>query len=78
MAEHPKTTISLDGFASPVGTVEHNQVLTDRRLKKVKDCLMELGVEESRIAKITNNGIDNTAEKSHQDCRRVEIAPIEK
>ena len=77
MAEHPKTTLSLTGFASPYGTPSYNQILTDKRLKKVKDYLIELGVEESRIAQITNAGMDRTVKKS-RDGRRVEIAPIEK
>ena len=54
-----------------------DQILTDKRLKKVKDYLIELGVEESRIAQITNAGMDRTVKKS-RDGRRVEIAPIEK
>lgn len=77
MAEYPNTTLSLDGFASPYGTPEYNQTLTDKRLKKVKDYLVELGVEESRIVNVTNHGMDRTVKKS-RDGRRVEIAPIEK
>lgn len=77
MQEYPKTTISLEGFASKWGTPEYNNAMTEKRLKKVKDYLVELGVDENRIYPLTNMGVDATAKHS-ADARRVEIAPVDK
>ena len=77
MQEYPKTTISLEGFASKWGTPAYNNAMTEKRLKKVKDYLVELGVEENRIYPLTNRGVDADAKHS-ADARRVEIAPVDK
>ena len=77
MKEYPKTTISLEGFASKWGTPEYNNAMTEKRMKKVKDYLVELGVEENRIYPLTNMGVDANAKHS-ADARRVEIAVVDK
>ena len=77
MAEYPNTVIGLDGYASPYGTPEYNNKLTDKRLKKVVDYLSSLGVDGSRIQQQNNHGIDNNVKWSREG-RRVEISVIEK
>lgn len=77
LAEYPDTEIALDGYASPYGAPGYNAVLVDKRLEKVKDYLTGLGVDESRIGRMTNHGIDHSVKLS-RDGRRVEISIIEK
>ena len=77
MQEYPKTTLSLEGYASKWGTPEYNDVVTEKRLQKVKDYLVELGVDEDRIYPLTNMGIDYKAKRS-ADARRVEIIAADK
>jgi len=49
MAKNPQAQIGLDGSVDPHGPLLHDQVLTDRRIKAVRDALIDAGVPESNI-----------------------------
>jgi outer membrane protein OmpA-like peptidoglycan-associated protein len=80
---NPTATIRLDSYTDATGTVEYNRFMSDRRLKRVRDYLINKGVNPSRIAGVSN-GVDtksicndahtNCNEAIHQTHRRVDIA----
>ena len=75
--EYPKTTITLQGFASKYGTDDYNNTITEKRLERVKDYLVSKGVDEMNIHPICNMGVDHNAARSAQ-ARRVEIKVVDK
>jgi len=78
MAAYSKTTISLDGYFYKWAEDKwYSNVLTEKRLQKVKDYLVAQGVDEMRIHPITNQGADLIATRS-VEARRVEIKVVGK
>jgi len=49
LADNPQLSINLEGHSDPRGTDEYNNVLSIERAKSIKDALISLGIDESRI-----------------------------
>jgi outer membrane protein OmpA-like peptidoglycan-associated protein len=75
--QHPDMVAVLFGFASQYGSAEFNKLISESRIKKVKEALVELGVPASRINPVVNKGVDENA-KSSKDARRVDVFTVEK
>ncbi len=75
--QYPQTNIIVAGHTDNKGTEEYNQKLSERRAESVKNALIEMGVNPSRINTIgygKNKPIaDNSSETGRQMNRRVEI-----
>ena len=50
LQQNPGKSVSVEGHANTVGNPDANQALSQRRAELVKDYLVELGVDESRIS----------------------------
>ena len=77
LEQYPNTVVALYGYASKTGEESYNQRLTDKRVEKVKNYLLEKGVDAARITPIEGKGVDHNA-KWNKDARRVEIVVVEK
>lgn len=81
LLKHKDYRVHLLGYTDNVGTLEHNQKLSERRSKTVKNLLIKSGVSEDRINYIGNNYenplADNALEMGRQKNRRVEIVVLE-
>jgi outer membrane protein OmpA-like peptidoglycan-associated protein len=73
--------VHILGYTDNKGSIELNQVLSEKRAKAVKALLVKSGVNEDRINYIGNNYenplADNTSEKGRSLNRRVEILVLE-
>jgi outer membrane protein OmpA-like peptidoglycan-associated protein len=50
MNRNPSLKIGIDGTMDPRGTDVHNQNLCDRRVKTIRDALVEAGVPAHKIS----------------------------
>jgi len=53
LREHPEANVIIEGHCDERGTVEYNLALGDKRAKAVKDYLVSLGTEASRLTTIS-------------------------
>jgi len=53
LREHPEAQMLIEGHCDERGTVEYNLALGDKRAKAVKDYLVALGINSSRLTTIT-------------------------
>jgi len=53
LRENPETQVLIEGHCDERGTVEYNLALGDKRAKAVKDYLVTLGIDSSRLTTIT-------------------------
>ncbi len=53
LLDHPNVTVTIEGHADERGTREYNLALGDRRATAVKNFLVALGVDASRITTIS-------------------------
>ena len=56
MRDNPHITLDLEGTTDPVGTVDYNVKLSQRRVEAVKRRLLDKGIEPSRIVSSTARG----------------------
>jgi outer membrane protein OmpA-like peptidoglycan-associated protein len=49
MKNNPSLTVGLDGSIDPLGSDPRNQDLSNRRVKAIRDALVQVGVPISRI-----------------------------
>ncbi|GAA5647386.1 MULTISPECIES: OmpA family protein [Vibrio] len=75
MKEYPETKIEIQGYASKVGSANHNLALSKRRATAVEQVLLREGVEPNRV-KIVGYGDTHlseigTDETSHAMNRKV-------
>lgn len=75
MTDFPVTTLILKGYASEVGTLKYNKMLSIKRASEVKDLLVADGIVPERI-EIEGYGEENlvmadTEQKSNMLSRRV-------
>ena len=75
--QHPDKVAVLFGFASKSGTAAYNKIISERRIDKVKESLIKLGVPASQIHPVVIKGVDESA-KSSKDARRVDVFTVEK
>ncbi len=72
---YPSTSIELQGYASKVGSAEHNLALSKQRSEAVRDQLLRYGVAPERV-NIVGYGdsvleVEGTDDVNHARNRRV-------
>ena len=77
LAQHPETTVSLEGHADERGTREYNLALGERRSQSVKSQMMVFGPTAAQL-RTTSYGEERPVSDSHDEQawsqnRRVEI-----
>ena len=77
LKQYPQRNIVIEGFTDSVGSDSHNQELSERRANAVRDTLMNMGVDSTRI---TTRGYGegfpvagNDNEAGRQMNRRVDV-----
>jgi outer membrane protein OmpA-like peptidoglycan-associated protein len=77
LREHPNITIHLEGMTDPVGKLDYNIRLSQRRISTVQRWLTEKGVDRTRIVGSTSRG--PVADPSVKDSakRRVMVKLME-
>ncbi|MEJ2404790.1 MAG: OmpA family protein [Candidatus Thiodiazotropha sp.] len=77
LAEYPKKTVLIEGHTDNIGSEEYNQKLSEQRALAVKNALIQVGVDASRIDTVglgeTSPITDNSTEAGRLKNRRVEI-----
>ena len=77
LAEYPEKTVLIEGHTDNVGTEAYNQDLSERRALSVKEALIQVGVDASRIDTLglgeSSPITDNTSSAGRLKNRRVEI-----
>lgn len=68
MTKNSSATISLEGHCDDRGTNEYNLALGDRRAKSVKDFLISLGVQSSRIETISYGEEKPLCTEQSEEC----------
>ncbi len=66
LKKYPAVTVTVEGHCDERGTREYNLALGDRRAQSVKDYLVSLGVDPSRVATISY-GKERPEELGHND-----------
>ena len=77
LKQNPQRNVAIEGFTDSTGSESHNQELSERRANAVRDTLMNMGIDSSRI---TTRGYgksfpvaSNGNEAGRQLNRRVEV-----
>ena len=77
LRQHPSANLRLDGHADPRGSDKYNLVLSERRVKAVRDALVKAGVPTSRISTGAYGEARPKCTESTEACwqldRRVEV-----
>jgi outer membrane protein OmpA-like peptidoglycan-associated protein len=73
---NPKETIILDAYADPTGPAKYNADLSMRRAQKVREALVSMGIDNSRIM-VAAFGEQGDRAPTDQQNRRVEIRTSE-
>ena len=77
LTRYPETSIRIAGHTDSAGPVEYNQKLSERRAEAVKNALVGMGVNPSRLTTIGYGKgkpiADNNTEAGRQQNRRVEV-----
>ncbi|MCG7897192.1 MAG: OmpA family protein [Candidatus Thiodiazotropha lotti] len=77
LGEYPEKTVLIEGHTDNVGTEEYNLDLSERRALSVKEALVQVGVDASRIDTLglgeSTPITDNTTAAGRLKNRRVEI-----
>ncbi|MCQ9089984.1 OmpA family protein [Vibrio alginolyticus] len=80
LKEYPTTSIELHGYASKVGGSKHNQDLSERRARNVREALLSYDIEPSRVRVVgfgdTHLAQQGTDEVSHALNRRVTASVV--
>ncbi|ELB2788667.1 OmpA family protein [Vibrio alginolyticus] len=80
LKEYPTTSIELHGYASKVGGSKHNQDLSERRARNVRQALLSYDIEPSRVRIVgfgdTHLAQQGTDEVSHALNRRVTASVV--
>jgi outer membrane protein OmpA-like peptidoglycan-associated protein len=69
--QRPGALVTVNGYASPVGTVDANKLLSEHRAKAVTDALVAAGVPPARIVSRSHGIVDFKLDDI--ESRRVEI-----
>lgn len=62
-------TVTLYGYADEIGNGNYNEKLSQRRADKIKNVLVSLGIDASRIT-TEGKGVDASVDKSDADARK--------
>ncbi|UFN68272.1 OmpA family protein [Vibrio alginolyticus] len=80
LKEYPTTSIEMHGYASKVGGSQHNQDLSERRARSVREALLSYNIEPSRVRIVgfgdTHLAQQGTDEVSHALNRRVTASVV--
>ncbi|EPQ8266006.1 OmpA family protein [Vibrio alginolyticus] len=80
LKEYPTTSIELHGYASKVGGSKHNQDLSERRARNVREALLSYDIEPSRVRIVgfgdTHLAQQGADEVSHALNRRVTASVV--
>ncbi|EOY2075599.1 OmpA family protein [Vibrio alginolyticus] len=80
LKEYPTTSIELHGYASKVGGSKHNQDLSERRARNVREALLSYDIEPSRVRIVgfgdSHLAQQGTDEVSHALNRRVTASVV--
>ena len=80
LSRNPETKVEIKGYTDNVGTAEYNQILSEKRAGRVKNYLVQKGVEKGRLFPVgfgfRINNSSNETEAGRALNRRVEISPI--
>jgi outer membrane protein OmpA-like peptidoglycan-associated protein len=80
LKQYPQTTMKISGHTDSAGSEDYNQKLSERRAQSVKDALVGMGVDSSRMTIIgygeSKPIATNSTEAGRQQNRRVEIRII--
>jgi peptidoglycan-associated lipoprotein len=68
LAERPGIRVSVEGYCDERGSEKYNLVLGDKRANAVKDFLVSLGVDASRIDTISYGEEKNFCEEHNEEC----------
>ncbi len=69
LKSHPGRAVRVEGHCDERGTVEYNLALGQRRAASVKDYLVGLGIDASRL-KTVSYGKERPADPGHDDAAR--------
>ena len=79
--ENPNIKIELSGHTDGLGSQKTKQVLSYRRVEKVKDFLVGFGIDQKRIETVGYGGAKpiapNNNEENRAKNRRVEIKVLD-
>ncbi|MDG3088068.1 OmpA family protein [Vibrio hannami] len=80
LERYPETSIEVQGYASKVGTAEYNLNLSKERANEVRDAIIQLGIDPSRVT-ITGYGDtvldrDGESQVDHALNRRVTASVV--
>ena len=77
MVAYPNAKLLIEGHASSDGSMVYNQKLSERRAESVKNALLAVGVDASRLETVgygeTKPKADNKTAKGRSANRRVEF-----
>ena len=77
LTQYPETNIRIAGHTDSTGSAEYNQKLSERRAEAVKNALVGMGVNPSRMTTIAYGEgkpiASNDTEAGRQQNRRVEV-----
>lgn len=81
LRSNPERTALVEGHTDHTGEAAFNQGLSDKRSESIKNALMSLGIEESRIKTAgfgeSNPAFDNSTLEGRKANRRVEVIFVE-
>lgn len=69
--KYPSASIELHGYASPVGSKEHNEYLAKTRAENVRQALIDAGVSPSRIRTLGFGDNDPVQAQSEEETMRL-------
>jgi outer membrane protein OmpA-like peptidoglycan-associated protein len=77
LRDYPETNIQIAGYTDSTGSEEYNQKLSERRAEAVRNALVGMGVNASRLTVIgygeSRPIASNATESGRQQNRRVEV-----
>ena len=80
LRQYPETTIQIAGHTDSTGSEEFNQRLSERRAESVRNALINMGVNPSRLTMVgygeSRPIASNNTEAGRQQNRRVEVRII--
>lgn len=56
MKQNPNSSIRIEGFTDPVGTVAYNKVLGGKRARSFRQALVARGIDTSRVEVVSRGG----------------------
>ena len=81
LRQNPETRIAIEGHTDERGTAEYNLALGERRAKSVRDYLVRLGVDASRLETVSYGSevplVDERTEAAYDKNRRAQFRTLQ-